>query len=107
MGVFQLALPCVKEIEHVPCGDKQHGDEDQHAKLLWPQGQHDEDEVDEVREVVQGALHAVHSPSLHFWNVLLKKPSHSEVKGPETYRAAVEGENKRDEVAETSLRIPA
>lgn len=74
----------------MPCAYTQCGDEDQHAKLLWPPGQHDDD-MDEAHEVVQGALHAVLSPSLHFWNVLLKKLSHSEVKGPETCRAAAEG----------------
>ena len=55
-------------------------------------GQHDQDEVDEAHEVVQGTLHTVHSPSLCFQNVLLKKLAHSEVKGPNTYRAAVWGE---------------
>lgn len=78
----------------MPRGHKQQGGEDQHAELLRPGGQHDQDEVDEVHEVVQGALHAIHSPLLRFWNVLLKKLSHCEVKGPETYRAAVLGENK-------------
>lgn len=78
----------------MPRGYKQQGDEDQHAKLLGPWGQHDEDEVDEVHEVIQGALHAIHSPALRFWNVLLKKLSHGEVKRPETYRAAVLGEKK-------------
>lgn len=69
----------------MPHGYKQYGDEDQHAKLLWPQGLHVEDEVDKVHDVVQGAMHTVHSPLLCFWNVLLKKLGHSEVKGSETY----------------------
>lgn len=73
----------------MPHGDKQYGNEDQQAKLLRPWGQHDEDEVDEVHEVVQGALHTIDSPSLHFWNVLLEKLGHSEVKGPEACGAAM------------------
>lgn len=70
-------------------------------------GRRGQDEVDEVREVVQGTLHTVHSPSLCFQNVLLKKLGHSEVKGPKTYRAAVWGEKKWKEMSETSGRILA
>lgn len=94
MRTLDLTLSRIKSTERVPCGSEQQGDEDQHAELLRPGGQHDTDEVDEVHEVVQGALHAVHSSSLRFWNVLLKKLSHREVEGPETYRAAVLGENE-------------
>lgn len=59
-----------------------------------------------VREVVQGALPTIHSPSLCFWNVL-EKLGHSEIKGPETYREAALGESKCKQVSETAERISA
>jgi hypothetical protein len=60
----------------MPCDYKQYGDEDQHAKLLGLRGQHYEDLMDEVHEVVQGALHTTDRPWLCFWNVLLEKLGH-------------------------------
>lgn len=59
------------------------------AKLLRPQGQHDQKEVDGVPEAVQRALHTIHGPSFCFWNVLPEILSHSEVKGPEAYRTVM------------------
>lgn len=67
----------------MPCAYTHFADEDQHTKLLWARGQYDDD-MDEAHKAVQGALYVVLSSLLHFWNVLLKKLSHSEVKGPET-----------------------
>lgn len=81
-----------------------YGDEGQRAGLLWPRGHHHEDEAAEVQEVVQGAPQAVHSPALGLWSVLLKKLSHSEVKGPEACRAEPSGENTWKRVAETDRR---
>lgn len=107
VGLLSLTPSCIKEIEHVPSGHKEHEEENQHAKLLRPRGQHDQDEVNEVHEVVQRALHAVHSPSLRFQNVLLEKLSHSEVEGPEAYRAVTQGENKREEMSEDLSKIVA
>ena len=62
--------------------------------------------MDEVPEVVQGALYAVHSASLCFWTVL-KKPDYGDVKGPKAYRAAVLGEKKWKKISDTLVRIPA
>lgn len=62
--------------------------------------------MDEVPEVVQGALYAVHSASLCFQNDL-KKLDYGDVKGPKAYRAAMLGEKKWKEISDTSVRIPA
>lgn len=79
---------------------KEHGEENQQAKLLRPRSQHDENKEDEVHEVVRRALHTIYSPSLCLWNVLLEKLSHSEVKGPEAYGAAMQGEKKHGDMSE-------
>ena len=62
--------------------------------------------MDEVPEVIQGALYALHNPLLCFQNVL-KKLGYGDVKGPKAYRAAVLGEKKWKEISDTSVRVPA
>lgn len=62
--------------------------------------------MDEVPEVVQGALYAVHSASLCFRNVL-KKLCYGDIKGPKASRAAVLEEKNWKELSDTLVRIPA
>lgn len=58
--------------------------------------------MDEVPEVVQGALYAVHSASLCFQNDL-KKLDYGDVKGPKAYRAAMLGEKKEKTILQMGL----
>ena len=60
---FSLGFARVHEVHGVSGGDEQHGDEDQDAKVLRLRCRDHHDEVEEVHEVVHGALHPVHHPS--------------------------------------------
>ena len=81
--VFPLGLPGIQEVHGVPSGDEEHRDDDQNAKVLWSGCGDNHDEMQQVHEVVHGALDSVDYAPLRLTDILLQELGHSQVKGPQ------------------------
>ena len=64
-------------------GDEQHGDDDQDAEVLGLRRGDDHDEVQQVHQVVHGALHPVDHAPLRLTDALLEELRHRQVEGPQ------------------------
>ncbi len=83
---FPLYFHGIQEVHGVSRENEQDGDDDKDAEVLWLGCRDDHDEVQQVHQVVHGALDSIHHPTLWFTYGLLQELSHCQVKGPETWK---------------------
>ncbi len=61
---FLLDFPGIQEVHGVSRQNEQDGDDDKDAEVLWLGCRDDHDEVQQVHQVVHGALDSIHHPTL-------------------------------------------
>lgn len=61
---FPLGFPGIQEVHGVSRKNEQDGDDDKDAEVLWLRRSDDHEEVQQVHQVIHGALDAIHHPSL-------------------------------------------
>lgn len=83
-AAFSLGLVRVQEVHGVPGGDEQDGNDHQDAKVLWLRGRDHHDEMEQVHQVVHGALDAIDHAPLRLTDALLQQLGHRQVEGPQT-----------------------
>lgn len=83
-AAFSLGLVRVQEVHGVPGGDEQDGNDHQDAKVLRLRGRDHHDEMEQVHQVVHGALDAIDHAPLRLTDALLQQLGHRQVEGPQT-----------------------
>lgn len=73
---FPLGLSGVHKVHNVPRSDEQDGDDDKDPKVLRLRRRDDHEEVQQVHQVVHGALDSVNHTTFRLADVLLEQLGH-------------------------------